>query len=142
MSIVNYHFRVLVENSPDYYYRGIQTDVMDADVVDPANPGNVHRDYVVEMKREAEPLTNAVGLVIHCDVGSAIVDDQTVIVADVSNIKYCLVSLVRDDVSGLLEIQVQEKVLGNYADTPDGKEWLCDIGEYSLEANGTDLVLL
>ena len=142
MSIVNYHFRILVEDTPDYYYRGIQTDVMDEAAVDPSNPSAPVKDYVVEIKRDAEPGTYASGLVIHCDVGSAIVDDQTVITADVSNIKYCLVSLVRDDVSGLLEIQVQEKVLGNYAETPDDKEWLCDIGEYSLEANGTDLVLL
>lgn len=142
MSIVNYHFRILVEDTPDYYYRGIQTDVIDESAVDPSNPGAPVKDYVVEVKRDAEPGTYASGLVIHCDVGSAIVDDQTVITADVSNIKYCLVSLVRDNVSGLLEIQVQEKVLGNYAETPDDKEWLCDIGEYSLEANGTDLVLL
>lgn len=142
MSIVNYHFRIRVEDTPDYYYRGIQTDVMDESAVDPSNPGAPVKDYVVEMKRDAEPSTNPVGLVIHCDVGSAIIDDQTVIVADPTDIKYCLVSLVRDDVSTLLEIQVQEKVLGNYAETPDDKTWLCDIGEYSLAANGTDLVLL
>ena len=62
MSIVNYHFRIRVEDTPDYYYRGIQTDVMDESAVDPSNPGAPVKDYVVEMKRDAEPSTNPVGL--------------------------------------------------------------------------------
>lgn len=140
MTIIDYHFRVLVEDAPDYYYKGIQTDVIDSNVVDPANPGFPHRDFVVEFQRVNTPTAVASGLDITANVGSVIVDDVTSIVADPDNTKFCLVSVIRDDITALLEIQVQEKVLGNYGTTPDGKTWECDIAEFSVVAAGTDLV--
>jgi len=140
MSILDYHFRVRVEDAPDYYYKGIQTDVADPNVVDPANPGFVHRHYVVEKIVDTVPTAVATLLDITTNVGSAIVDDVTSIVADPDDTKFCLVSVVRDDGTGLLEIQVQEKVLGNYGETPAGKTWECDIQEFSVVAAGTELV--
>ena len=140
MSILDYHFRVRVENAPDYYYKGIQTDVVDPSVVDPANPGLVHRDFVVERITDNVPEAVAVLLDITTNVGSAIVDDVTSIVADPDDTKFALVSVIRDDGTGVLEIQVQEKVLGNYGGTPAGKTWECDVAEFSVVAAGTELV--
>ena len=142
MSISDYKFRVRVEDAPDYYYRGIQTDVVDPTVKDPANPGNVHRDFMVERITDTDPTAEATGLDITSNVGTVIVDDITSITADPNDIKYCLVSVVRDNASSLLEIQVQEKVLGNYAETPEDKTWECDIAEFSVIAAGSTLVKL
>lgn len=140
MSILDYYFRVRVENAPDYYFKGVQTDVVDPTVKDPADPGAVHRDFVVERITDNIPIAVAALLDITTNVGSAIVDDVTSIVADPTDTKYALVSVVRDDITELLEIQVQEKVLGNYAGTPEGKTWECDIAEFSVVAAGTELV--
>lgn len=138
--IPNYHFRVRVENNPDYYYRSIQTDVIDENAKDPANPGNVHKDFCIEYTRINEPTSTGSGLTIHADVGSAIVDDQTVVTADLNDVKYFLVSVVRDEITNVLEILVREKVLGNYAEVPVDKIFEQDIDEYLVVANGTDLV--
>jgi len=140
MSIIDYHVRARVENAPDYYYREVQTDVLDFSFVDPANPGFVHRDRVLERTTDNEPTAVAAGLNITTNVGSAIVDDVTAVGADPDDTKYVKVSVVRDDASTLLEIQVEEKVLGNYSGTPEGKTLECEIKEFSLVAAGTDLV--
>ncbi|MHA1806198.1 MAG: hypothetical protein ACTSX2_01325 [Candidatus Thorarchaeota archaeon] len=140
MSIIDYHVRARVENAPDYYYREVQTDVLDFSFVDPANPGLVHRDRVLERTTDNEPTAVAAGLNITTNVGSVIVDDVTAITADPDDTKYVKVSVVRDDASTLLEIQVEEKVLGNYSGTPEGKTLECEIKEFSLVAAGTDLV--
>jgi hypothetical protein len=140
MSILDYHIRVRVENSPDYYYREVQTDEIDATAKDPGNPTAVHRDYVLEDIKDNEPTATASGLDITTNVGSAIVNDVTAITADPDDIKYVKVSVVRDDTSGDLEIQIEEKVLGNYSGTPAGKTFECEVKEFSLVAAGTDLV--
>lgn len=140
MSIFDYHIRVRVEDSPDYYYREIQTDVLDATVKDPGNPTAVHRDYALEQVKDNEPTATASGLDITTNVGSAIVNDVTSITADPDDTKYVKVSVVRDDTTTDLEIQVEEKVLGNYSGTPAGKTLECEIKEFSLVAAGTALV--
>jgi len=140
MSIINYEVRIRVADSPFYYYREIQTDVIDDTIVDPANPAAAVSDFVVEDEHENKPTADATLLDITANVGSAIVNDVTSIVADPDDTKFCLVSVVRDDGTSLLEIQVQEKVLGNYGSTPAGKTWECDIAEFFVVAAGTALV--
>lgn len=141
MSILDYHVRLRIQDSPDYYYFARQTDVLDVSAVDPANPSFPVLDFVILAHEEPTPITAvAAGLDITTNVGSAIIDDVTSIVADPDDTKFCLVSIVRDNASQLLEVQVQEKVLGNYAETPDDKTWECDVSEFSLVAAGTDLV--
>lgn len=140
MSILDYHFRVLVENAPDYYYKGIQTDVADPDVVDPANPGLVHRDYVVEKTYDNVPTAVATLLNITSNVGSAIVNDIISILADQNDIKHVRVSVVRQDSDSALSILAEEKVLGNYSGTPDGFTLEIEIAEFSVAAAGTELV--
>jgi hypothetical protein len=138
--IYDFHFRVRVDDTPDYYYYGIQTDAVDSDAKDPGNSGATHHDFTVLQFKENEPTAVASGLDITTNVGSAIVDDVTAITADPDDIKYIRVSVVRDDTSGNLEIQVEEKVLGNYSGTPEGKTLEYEIKEFSLVAAGTDLV--
>jgi hypothetical protein len=141
MSIQDYHVRLRIQDSPDYYKVLIQTDVLDVNAVDPDNPTFPVLDFVILDDDEPTVITAVpTGLDIQTDVGSAVVGDITSIVADPDDTKFCLVSVVRDNASQLLEVQVQEKVLGNYADTPDDKTWECDVAEFSVVAAGTDLV--
>lgn len=140
MTIQDNFVRIRVEDAPDYFYREVQTDVIDPSIVDPANPSFPVSGFVIEDQQINEPTAVASGLDITTNVGSAIVDDVTSITADPDNTKFCLVSVVRDDITSLLEVQVQEKVLGNYAPTPDDKTWECDVAEFSVVAAGTDLV--
>lgn len=142
MSILDSHVRIRVVNAPDYYYREIQTDTVDDTIVDPAFPARPVADFAIEEQRPNVPTAVPTGLDITADVGSAIVADVTSIVADPDDTKFCLVSVIRDDITSLLEIQVQEKVLGNYGDTPAGKTWECDIAEFFVVAAGTTLVVV
>lgn len=141
MSIIDYHARVIGEGGAlgVHEFRAIQTDVIDAALVS-NDPGSTSRDFVIESQEVNVPIAVAALLDITTNVGSAIVNDVTSIVADPTNTKFVLVSVVRDDGTGLLEIQVQEKTTGSYAPTPAGKTWECDIAEFSVSAAGTALV--
>lgn len=140
MTIIDNHVRIRVDDTPFYYYLEVQTDVIDDSIVDPANPTAAVSDFIIEESIINKPTAVAAGLDITVNVGSAIVNDVTSIVADPDDTKFALVSVVRDDGTGILEIQVQEKVLGNYASTPTDKTWECDIQEFSVIANGSNLV--
>ena len=140
MTIIDNHVRIRVDDTPFYYYLEVQTDVIDDSIVDPANPTAAVSDFIIEESIINKPTSVASGLDITANVGSAIVNDVTSIVADPDDTKFALVSVVRDDGTGILEIQVQEKVLGNYASTPTDKIWECDIQEFSVIANGSNLV--
>jgi hypothetical protein len=138
--IYDFHFRVRIENTPDYYHYGIQTDQIDDSAVDPGNPSAPHSDYVIQKFVENVPTATASGLNITTNVGSAIVDDMTAIIADPTDIKYVQVSVIRDDSDASLSILVEEKVLGNYSGVPDDFTLESIINEFSLAAAGTDLV--
>ena len=138
--IYDFHIRIRVNDTPDYYYFAVQTDVLDPDAVDPGNPGAPHHDFTILKYTENTPTAVASGLNITTNVGSAIVDDITAITADPTDIKYVKVSVMRKDDDGVLSILVEEKVLGNYSGVPDDYTLECEITQFSLAAAGTDLV--
>jgi hypothetical protein len=138
--IKDYHARIVVEDTPFRYYREIQTDVVNESIVDPATPAIPVRDFVVEECPETIPTAVAVLLQITTNVGSAIVNDLTNIVADPAETKFVRVSVIRDDGTGALEVLVEEKTTGVYAGVPVGKTLEQIINEFSVVAAGTDLV--
>lgn len=138
--ILDNKVRIVVEDTPVRYYREVQTDVINDTIVDPAFPGLPVRDFVVERIEENVPTAVAALLQITTNVGSAIVNDITNIVADPAETKFVKVSVIRDNGTEALEILVEEKTTGVYAGVPVGKTLEKIINEFSVVAAGTDLV--
>jgi len=138
MAITDYLVRIVVETTPFTYYKETQTDILDATITDPGNPGTPVRDFVVEGREDNIPTATASGLVITANVGSAVVNDQTTITADPTDIKTVQVSVVRNDTTSLLEIVVRSKLTGEYSDF-SGVTLVEHIKEFQVVANGTVL---
>jgi len=141
--VMNYHVRITVEDTPEYFYSEVQTDIVDDTIVDPAQPGISVRDFCIKETRIN--VQTCVGnspsnLKIRTNVGSAAVDDDYIATNHATLKKWFMVSLVRNISDGLLEILVFEKTNGDYADTPATKLWIKDLKEFSVVAAGTVLV--
>jgi hypothetical protein len=94
----------------------------------------------------ADPLsglsTNVVidGLEITVDIVDLITDDVTNVIADVTDTKYVLVSLIYVETTDTFAIDVVEKTTGEYADLAADETLVGELGEYSVVANGDTLV--
>ena len=141
--ISDHHVRIVVEESPTHYFREVQTDVVDDTIVDPSFPSTSVRDFVVENVTENIPTcvgNSPVDLTIRTNVGSAIVNDDYAVTADPDDKKFIKIVVARDDGTNLLEVIAFEKLLGDYADMPSGKDFVKDLKEFSVIAAGTVLV--
>lgn len=139
MPITDYNVRIVVETTPLTYYRKIQTDVFDSTITDPANPGIAVRDFVISSTEDNVPTATSSLLAITSNVGSAIINDVTNVVADPSDTKTVQISIVRVDATSALEILAREKTTENYADIPAGKTLEQHIKEFQVAAAGTVL---
>ena len=81
-----------------------------------------------------------VGLVITVSIDSVLVNDQTTVVADPSLTKMVKVFYIYDQSSDTFAIQVFEKTDGVYGSHSEDEQVVADFGEWSVIANGTDLV--
>jgi len=143
VEVINYHVRVTVEETPEHYYRTVQTDKVDDTVVDPAYPSTPVHGFVIEYADFNVPTcagNSPSDLTIRTNVGSAIVDDDYVVAPHSSDKKYIKMVLVRDDGTTDLEIKAFEKTTDEYASMPAGHTHIRDLKEFSVVANGTVLV--
>lgn len=87
------------------------------------------------------PSLNISNLSIDMNQGPLAPIDNDSIVADASKVKKIRIELAMDEITKSLEMIVYEKFEdGDYGDLPAGKISMKVLGEYSLEANGTQLV--
>ncbi len=145
MTILDYHVRIVVEETPPHFYREVQTDVLDNTIVDPSFPTQSVRDFVIEKVVDNVPTcvgNSPTDLTIRTNVGSVIVNDDYLVEADPNDQKFILMAIARDDGTGLLEILAFEKLTEaeQYPDTPDGKTVEKNLKEFSVVAAGTVLV--
>lgn len=88
-------------------------------------------------------LTTAVsvlGLVITVDINSIVVNDQTTVVADLALTKTVKVCYVYDSTLDNFSVVVFEKTDGIYNTLAETEYIAADFGEWSVVANGVDLV--
>jgi len=122
-----------------HYWREDQ-DQVDDTIKCGTHPLAPVRDFAIERTIESICSAVASGLNITINIGVTVVDKVQAIVADVTNTKYVLVSVYVDDTTGIAEEVVFEKTTGEYGNPPSGKTFEKDLQEFSLVANGTDLV--
>lgn len=78
---------------------------------------------------------------LQCDVSMGLLlSDTYTPSADANDIKYVKFGLQIDNTSGDYELVVFEKTDGEYADIDSGKTYCCDLKEYYIEANGSELL--
>ena len=82
----------------------------------------------------------ASGLVITADIEDLVDNDQTTIVADPTDTKFVKVCYVYNESTDAFSLEVYEKTTGQYAALAPPEVLVRDIKEFSVVANGTDLV--
>jgi len=80
------------------------------------------------------------GLSVTTTIDPLVVDDVTTITADPSETKYLLILYVFDESLDAFTINAYEKTTGLYADLDDDEVLVAEIGEWSVVANGSELV--
>ena len=147
--ITDFNVRIVcvpVSGNPAWeYHEVVQTDKFDDTITCPAHqdPGDTVRDFVI--KHTTINVPTCVGnspsdLTIRTNVGSAIVDDDTLVTAHSTLKKFVLISLLRVTATQALEIFSREKTDGEYVGIPAGKVLEQDYKEFSVVAAGTVLV--
>ena len=143
--VKDYNVRIVCQPSGGgwHYHREIQTDSIDNTIGCPTHEGETTKDFVVEKIVPNVPTcigNSPEDLTIRTNVGAAIVNDDYEVTAHASLKKYIKMAVARDDTSGDLEILAFEKTTGEYGDPPSGKTVEAYIKEFSVVANGTELV--
>lgn len=108
---------------------------------------NAQKEDLIKSRIKQDPLAgitvdvSASGLTITTSINSIIVDDQTVIVPDVSETKYVMVSYIHNETTDVLEVVVFERLEStSYGDLAADERLVADLKEFSVVAGGTDLV--
>lgn len=121
-------------------------DVVDAAVIDDHND-----DTEAAIKARLNPplpldgisvTIDVVGLGITVNINSVVVDDLTTVVADSTETKFVKVYYMFHSTSDSFSIEVFERTDGIYDDLAGDEQVAADFGEWSVVANGTDLVVV
>lgn len=82
----------------------------------------------------------ASGLTVTTTIDPLVVDDVTTVTADPTDTKYVLILYVFDESLDVFALNAYEKTTGTYADLDEDEVLVSEIGEWSVVANGTELV--
>jgi len=105
------------------------------DAADPSDADQLLSDI-------ASPVLSEASLTVTTDVGALIVDEDVVLTADGTYIKYVKLCLMVNDSTGALTIGVQEKTTGDYGAMPGGYTFIGFLKEYSIAVSGSTLTTI